>query len=76
MNLLLSHFHVDSHGVEPRRRRHNQMLPMMMMGIIIFLMVFVPMGFNFLGVIGGKSFLMAKLALLLASVNGLRRVSK
>jgi hypothetical protein len=57
-----------------RRHQHHQALPMMMMGIVIFLMFFVPMGFNFLGVIVGKSFLMAKLGLLLASVNGLKRV--
>lgn len=38
-------------------------------------MVFVPMGFQFLAVLGGKAFLMSKLALLLASVNGLKRVS-
>lgn len=48
---------------------------MMLMGITIFLMVFVPMGFQFLAVLGGKAFLMSKLALLLASVNGLKRVS-
>lgn len=49
---------------------------MMLMGITIFLMVFVPMGFQFLAVLGGKAFLMSKLALLLASVNGLKRVSR
>lgn len=50
-------------------------ISMMLMGITIFLMVFVPMGFQFLAVLGGKAFLMSKLALLLASVNGLKRVS-
>lgn len=49
---------------------------MMLMGITVFLMVFVPMGFQFLAALGGKAFLMAKLALLLASVNGLKRVDK
>jgi Protein of unknown function (DUF1676) len=59
----------------PRRRRHQQQqATMMLMGISLFLMVFVPMGFNFLSALGGKAFLMAKLALLLASVNGLKRV--
>lgn len=60
----------------PRRRRHQQQqaISMMLMGISLFLMVFVPMGFNFLSALGGKAFLMAKLALLLASVNGLKRV--
>jgi Protein of unknown function (DUF1676) len=72
-------FPLHSEGVSaetPRRRRHQQQqaISMMLMGISLFLMVFVPMGFNFLSALGGKAFLMAKLALLLASVNGLKRV--
>lgn len=46
---------------------------MAMMGLIVLL---VPMGFQFLAALSGKAFLMAKLALLLASVNGLKRVSR
>jgi Protein of unknown function (DUF1676) len=46
---------------------------MVMMGMIVLL---VPMGFQFLAALSGKAFLMAKLALLLASVNGLKRVSR
>lgn len=48
---------------------------MVLMGIVIFLMFFVTLGFQFLATFGGKAFLMAKLALLLASINGLKRVS-
>lgn len=48
----------------------------MLMGITVFLMVFVPMGFQLLAIFGGKAFLMAKLALLLSSVNGLKRVGR
>ncbi|CRK90513.1 CLUMA_CG004167, isoform A [Clunio marinus] len=59
----------------PRRRRKHQAVSMVLMGITVFLMVFVPMGFQFLAALGGKAFLMAKLALLLASVNGLKRVA-
>ena len=59
----------------PRRRRHQQQQTMMMlMGMVV--MIFVPMGFQFLAALGGKAFLMAKLALLLASVNGLKRVKE
>lgn len=36
----------------------------------------VPIGFQLLAVLGGKALLLSKLALLLASINGLRRVSK
>ncbi|CAO1423742.1 unnamed protein product [Diamesa tonsa] len=44
---------------------------MMLMGITVFLMFVIPFGFF----LGGKAFLMAKLALLLASINGLKRVA-
>jgi len=47
---------------------------MVLMGIVIFLMFFVTIGFQFLATFGGKAFLMAKLALVLASINGLKRV--
>lgn len=66
----------DASLTETPRRRHRQQqaVSMMLMGIVMFIMVFVPMGFQFLAALGGKAFLMAKLALLLASVNGLKRV--
>ncbi|KAL7017329.1 hypothetical protein ACKWTF_010318 [Chironomus riparius] len=59
----------------PRRRRHHNAFQMVLMGIVIFLMFFVTLGFQFLATFGGKAFLMAKLALLLASINGLKRWS-
>jgi O-antigen ligase len=59
----------------PRRRRHNQAFTMILMGIVIFLMFFVTLGFQFLATFGGKAFLMAKMALLLASINGIKKVS-
>lgn len=66
---------ISSAGTPRRRHRQQQQaVSMMLMGITVFLMVFVPMGFQFLAALGGKAFLMAKLALLLASVNGLKRV--
>lgn len=51
------------------------MLPMMLLGVVSVATVIIPMGFQFLAVIAGKSFLMAKMALILASVNGLKRVN-
>ncbi|KAG5672937.1 hypothetical protein PVAND_003024 [Polypedilum vanderplanki] len=57
----------------PRRRRHQ--FSMVLMGIVIFLMFFVTLGFQFLATFSGKAFLMAKMALLLASINGLKRVA-
>lgn len=57
------------------RHRRNQMLPMMAFGITALGMVLVPMGFQFLAVLGGKALLLAKMALLLASINGIKRVN-
>lgn len=57
-----------------RHRRHRQQLPMMLLGIVSLGIIVIPMGFQFLAVIAGKAFLMSKMALLLASINGLKRV--
>lgn len=57
-----------------RHRHRNQMLPMMVFGITALGMIVVPLGFQFLAVLGGKALLLSKMALLLASINGLKRV--
>lgn len=56
------------------RHRRNQMLPMMAFGMTALGMVMVPLGFQFLAVLGGKALLLAKMALVLASINGFKRV--
>lgn len=56
------------------RHRRNQMLPVMIFGMTAIGMVMVPIGFQLLAVLGGKALLLSKMALLLASINGLRRV--
>ncbi|XP_050099219.1 uncharacterized protein LOC126579714 [Anopheles aquasalis] len=61
--------------VEGRNRRRQQMIPMMIFGVTVFGMFIVPIAFQFLTALSGKAFLMAKLALLLASINGLKRVA-
>lgn len=38
-------------------------------------MVLVPMGFQFLAVLGGKALLLAKMALLLTSIQGLKKIA-
>lgn len=50
------------------------MLPMMSFGMTALGMILVPIGFQFLAVLGGKALLLAKMALLLASINGVKRV--
>lgn len=56
------------------RHRRNQMLPIMVFGMTALGMVLVPIGFQLLAVLGGKALLLSKMALILASINGLRRV--
>uniref|UniRef100_A0A182SVF1 Uncharacterized protein n=1 Tax=Anopheles maculatus TaxID=74869 RepID=A0A182SVF1_9DIPT len=58
---------------EGRHRRRQQMIPMMIFGVTVFGMFIIPIAFQFLTALSGKAFLMAKLALLLASINGLKR---
>ncbi|XP_053677948.1 uncharacterized protein LOC128728349 [Anopheles nili] len=60
---------------EGRHRRRQQMIPMMIFGVTVFGMFIIPIAFQFLTALSGKAFLMAKLALLLASMNGLKRVA-
>lgn len=47
----------------------------MMFGVTALGAVLVPMGFQLLAIVSGKALLLAKMALLLASINGLKRVS-
>lgn len=61
-------------AVSARHRHRNQMLPMMIFGVTAFGVFAVPMGFQMLAILSGKALLMAKMALLLASMNGLKRV--
>lgn len=50
------------------------MLPAMMFGVTALGMVIIPLGFQFLAVLSGKALVLSKLALILASINGLKRV--
>lgn len=57
------------------RHRRNQILPILVFGMTALGMMIVPIGFQLLAVLGGKALLLSKMALLLASINGLRRVA-
>lgn len=65
---------INSVIVTGRHRHRNQMLPMMLFGITALGVITVPMGFQMLAIVAGKALLLAKMALLLASMNGLKRV--
>lgn len=51
------------------------MMPMMMMGLLLIGSVFIPMGFQFLAVLGGKALILAKMALILSSIQGLKKIA-
>ncbi|XP_046422782.1 uncharacterized protein LOC124180906 [Neodiprion fabricii] len=60
-----------------RRRRHKNrsMFPMMMMGFLFMGSILIPMGFQFLAVLGGKALILAKMALILSSIQGLKKIA-
>lgn len=57
------------------RRRDQRMFAMMLMGFMIMASILIPMGFQFLTVLGGKSLLMAKMALIMSAINGLKKIA-
>ncbi|OWR52515.1 putative mitochondrial solute carrier [Danaus plexippus plexippus] len=60
---------------EFRGRRRHHLMTMMIFGVVSIGMVIIPMGFQFLAVLGGKALLLAKMALILASIQGLKKVT-
>ncbi|KAG7197000.1 hypothetical protein KM043_017536 [Ampulex compressa] len=70
---------LNNNVVEGRRRRHKRrhhhMMPLMMMGLLLMGSILVPMGFQFLAVLGGKALILAKMALILSSIQGLKKIA-
>uniref|UniRef100_A0A1A9VVI5 Uncharacterized protein n=1 Tax=Glossina austeni TaxID=7395 RepID=A0A1A9VVI5_GLOAU len=66
---------LDAVGTARHRRHRYNMMMTMMFGVTAFGAVVVPMGFQLLSIVSGKALLLAKMALLLASINGLKRVA-
>ncbi|KAL0113060.1 hypothetical protein PUN28_012349 [Cardiocondyla obscurior] len=62
-------------GRKRRYRRKNYMFPLMMMGLLLMGSILVPMGFQFLAVLGGKALILAKMALILSSIQGLKKIA-
>lgn len=48
---------------------------MLMFGLVAAGLIVIPMGFQFLAVLGGKALLLAKLALILTSIQGLKKIA-
>lgn len=51
------------------------MMPLLMMGFVLMGTILIPMGFQFLAVLGGKALLLAKMALILSSIQGLKKIA-
>ncbi|XP_043503555.1 uncharacterized protein LOC122525057 [Polistes fuscatus] len=68
----------NNNTVQGRRRRHKRRhhaMSLMMMGLLLMGSILVPMGFQFLAVLGGKALILAKMALLLSSIQGLKKIA-
>uniref|UniRef100_A0A0A9X736 DNA-binding protein HU n=1 Tax=Lygus hesperus TaxID=30085 RepID=A0A0A9X736_LYGHE len=61
--------------VEGRRRRFRRMFPMIVAGFMLMAAFVVPLGFQFMAMIGGKALLLSKLAFFSALYSGYRRVT-
>lgn len=48
---------------------------MLTLGLVLVGSVLVPMGFQFLAVLGGKALILAKMALILSSIQGLKKIA-
>ncbi|CAH1988539.1 unnamed protein product [Acanthoscelides obtectus] len=48
---------------------------MLMFGLVAAGLIVIPLGFKFLAVLGGKALLLAKMALLLTSIQGLKKIA-
>ncbi|CAH1127064.1 unnamed protein product [Ceutorhynchus assimilis] len=57
------------------RHKNNQFGQMLTFGLVAAGLIVIPMGFQFLAVLGGKALLLAKLALLLTSIQGLKKIA-
>ncbi|XP_012054497.1 PREDICTED: uncharacterized protein LOC105617551 [Atta cephalotes] len=77
-NSPMSAQNLDNNIVQGRKRRYrrkNHVFPLMMMGLLLMGTILVPMGFQFLAVLGGKALILAKMALILSSIQGLKKIA-
>ncbi|KAL6440384.1 hypothetical protein ACFW04_003134 [Cataglyphis niger] len=58
-----------------RRRHRHHVMPLMMLGLLMMGSILIPMGFQFLAVLGGKALILAKMALILSSIQGLKKIA-
>lgn len=57
------------------RHKHNMFTQLLMFALIAAGVIVIPMGFQFLAILGGKALLLAKMALLMTSIQGLKKIA-
>nr|CAD7435587.1 unnamed protein product [Timema monikensis] len=57
------------------RRHHRHMFPLMVVGFMTMAAFLVPLGFQFMAMLGGKALLLSKIALMMSSFQGLKKVA-
>ncbi|XP_066150055.1 uncharacterized protein Osi23 [Euwallacea fornicatus] len=60
---------------QARHKKNGGMGTMLMFGVVAAGLIVIPLGFQFLAVLGGKALLLAKLALILTSIQGLKKIA-
>ncbi|KAJ8675462.1 hypothetical protein QAD02_011248 [Eretmocerus hayati] len=66
---------VEARGRRRKKKQQMQLMPLIMMGVLLMSTVLIPMGFQFLAVLGGKALILAKMALMLSSIQGLKKIA-
>ncbi|RZF32759.1 hypothetical protein LSTR_LSTR009868 [Laodelphax striatellus] len=66
----------DSSEIEEGRRRHQyrKAFPMMVAGYMMLSAFLVPLGFQFMAMIGGKALLLSKMALMMSMLGGFKKL--
>ncbi|XP_057668523.1 uncharacterized protein LOC130901300 [Diorhabda carinulata] len=75
LSIQLQVFESSSAEEGRHRRRQNMFSQLLMFGLIAASFIVIPMGFQFLAILGGKALLLAKMALLLTSIQGLKKIA-
>ncbi|XP_018561187.1 uncharacterized protein LOC108903470 [Anoplophora glabripennis] len=69
----------ELHGLQfegtRNKEKHNMFSQLLMFAMIAAGVIVIPLGFQFLAILGGKALLLAKMALLMTSIQGLKKIA-
>ncbi|KAJ8866293.1 hypothetical protein PR048_032136 [Dryococelus australis] len=65
----------DSVAGRIRRRHYRHMFPLMVVGFMTMASFLVPLGFQFMAMLGGKALLLSKIALMMSTFQGIKKVT-